>query len=131
MARGGGPAGGRGTASEAAAPLRSAHAVATRIRAAPLARELESLAKRARIDLRAREQPQPPEPNLTEALGLTPREAEVLSLVARGCTNREIARTLFITEKTTEVHVTHILRKLDVATRLQAAAIAHRLAPLP
>ena len=117
--------------SEAAAPLRSAHAVATRIRAAPLARELESLAKRARIDLRAREQPQPTEPNLTEALGLTPREAEVLSLVARGCTNREIARTLFITEKTTEVHVTHILRKLDVATRLQAAAIAHRLAPLP
>ena len=131
MARGGGPAGGRGTALRGgrAAPIgaRRGHAK----RAAPLARELESLAKRARIDLRAREQPQPTDPNLTEALGLTPREAEVLSLVARGCTNREIARTLVITEKTTEVHVTHILRKLDVATRLQAAAIAHRLAPLP
>ena len=64
-------------------------------------------------------------------LGLTPREAEVLRLVAQGCTNREIARTLVISDKTTEVHVTHILRKLDVPTRLRAAAIAHRLAPLP
>ena len=55
----------------------------------------------------------------------------MLSLIAQGCTNREIARTLVISEKTTGVHVTHILRKLDVPTRLQAAAIAHRLASLP
>jgi DNA-binding NarL/FixJ family response regulator len=54
----------------------------------------------------------------------------VLQLIAQGCTNREIARTLVISEKTTGVHVTHILRKLDVPTRVQAAAIADRWAPL-
>ena len=117
--------------SEAAVPLRSAYAVATAIRAAPLARELEALARRVRLDPLAPARTQPPDPELTAALGLTPREAEVLTLVAQGCTNREIARTLVISEKTTGVHVTHILRKLDVPSRLQAAAIAHRLAPLP
>ena len=117
--------------SDAAVPLRAAYAVATRMSAAPLARELEALARRARVDPRAPEQPQPTDPDLAGVLGLTPREAEVLRLVAQGCTNREIARTLVISEKTTEVHVTHILRKLDVPTRLRAAAIAHRLAPLP
>ena len=62
-------------------------------------------------------------------LGLTPREAEVLSLVARGYTNREIAAALVISVKTASVHVSHILRKLGAPNRLEAAAIAHRLAP--
>ena len=62
-------------------------------------------------------------------LGLTPREAEVLTLVARGYTNREIAAALVISVKTASVHVSHILRKLDAPNRLEAAAIAHRLAP--
>ena len=66
---------------------------------------------------------------LEEILGLTPREAEVLSLVARGYTNREIAATLVISVKTASVHVSHILRKLDAPNRLEAAAIAHRLTP--
>ena len=113
--------------SEAAVPLRSAYAVATRMSAAPLANELEALARRGRVDLRAPQRLQPTDPDLAKAWGLTPREAEVLSLIAQGCTNREIARTLVISEKTTGVHVTHILRKLQVPTRLEAAAIAHRL----
>ena len=120
----------RAATVEAAAPLRSAYAVATRLRAKPLIRELATLARRGRITLRAVEPPQPTDPNLSSTFGLTPREGEVLQLIAQGCTNREIARTLVISEKTTGVHVTHILRKLDVLTRVQAAAIAHRWAPL-
>ena len=53
----------------------------------------------------------------------------MLSLVARGLTNREIAAELAISVKTASVHVSHILRKLDAPSRLEAAAIAHRLAP--
>ena len=68
---------------------------------------------------------------LEEALGLTPREADVLALIARGYTNREIATTLVISVKTAGVHVSHILRKLDAPNRQQAAAIAHRLTPGP
>ena len=55
----------------------------------------------------------------------------MLTLVARGLTNREIAAALVISVKTASVHVTHILRKLDVPNRLEAAAIAHRLDPPP
>jgi DNA-binding CsgD family transcriptional regulator len=65
---------------------------------------------------------------LEELLGLTPREAEVLTLVARGYTNREIADKLVISVKTASVHVSHILGKLAVPNRVEAAAIAHRLA---
>jgi DNA-binding NarL/FixJ family response regulator len=52
----------------------------------------------------------------------------VLSLVARGYTNREIAGRLVISEKTAGTHVSHILRKLGAPNRREAAAIAHRLA---
>jgi DNA-binding NarL/FixJ family response regulator len=64
---------------------------------------------------------------LQGALGLTPREAEVLALVSRGYTNREIAQSLVISVKTASVHVSHILGKLDAPNRIEAAAIAHRL----
>jgi DNA-binding CsgD family transcriptional regulator/tetratricopeptide (TPR) repeat protein len=116
--------------AEASVPLREAYAVAARIGAAPLLRELELLAQRARLDLAppiaeshgGRRDPE-------EILGLTPREAEVLRLVARGYTNREIAATLVISVKTAGVHVSHILGKLDAPNRVEAAAIAHRLLP--
>jgi ATP/maltotriose-dependent transcriptional regulator MalT len=62
-----------------------------------------------------------------DPFGLTPRERQVLALVARGATNREIGATLFMAEKTASVHVSRILAKLDVRTRTQAAAVAHRL----
>jgi DNA-binding NarL/FixJ family response regulator len=63
--------------------------------------------------------------------GLTARERQVLELLAEGLTNRRIAKTLFITEKTVSVHVTHILEKLQVTNRSQAGAIArgHGKAP--
>jgi DNA-binding NarL/FixJ family response regulator len=64
-------------------------------------------------------------------LGLTRREAEVLPLVARRCTNREIAAALVISVRTAEHHVAHILRKLGAANRLEAGAIVHRLALVP
>jgi DNA-binding NarL/FixJ family response regulator len=59
------------------------------------------------------------------------REAEVLTLVARGYTNREIAESLVISVRTAGLHVSRILRKLDAPNRLEAAAIAHRLAAPP
>ena len=55
---------------------------------------------------------------------LSPREREVLSLVSRGATNREIADNLTITENTVKVHLRRILDKLDVRNRQQAAAFA-------
>jgi DNA-binding CsgD family transcriptional regulator len=115
---------------EASAPLRAAHAVAARIGATPLLRELELLAERARLELAPSETASPDAAaGLEEALGLTPREVEVLALLARGYTNREIAATLVISAKTASVHVSHILHKLGAPNRLEAAAIAHRLSP--
>ena len=51
----------------------------------------------------------------------------MLALLAQGRTNRQIAQELYISEKTASVHVTHLLRKLRVASRIEAAAIAQRL----
>ena len=58
---------------------------------------------------------------------LTPREREVLDLLATGATNKTIATALFITEKTASVHVSNILAKLGVANRGEAAALARHL----
>ena len=60
-------------------------------------------------------------------LGLTPREFEVLRLVAAGLSNAAIAGQLFISAKTVSVHVSNILAKLGTATRGEASALAHRL----
>jgi DNA-binding CsgD family transcriptional regulator len=64
---------------------------------------------------------------------LTPREREVLALVAQGATNRQIAEKLVIAERTAEIHVGNILSKLGVASRTQAAAyaLAHGLVDAP
>jgi DNA-binding NarL/FixJ family response regulator len=61
-----------------------------------------------------------------DPFGLTPREREVLAMVAEGATNREIGERLFMAEKTASVHVSRILAKLDVRSRTEAAAVAHR-----
>ena len=116
--------------TDASVPLADAYAIAIRLGAKPLARELELLAQRARLDLappatRSDDGTQ----SVEQMLGLTRREAEVLTLVARGYTNREIAATLVISVKTASVHVSHILRKLGATNRLEAAAIAHHVAP--
>ena len=116
--------------AQASEPLRQAHAVATRTGAKPLAEQLELLAQRARLELTSPDAGPPDrKQGLEELLGLTPREAEVLTLLARGYTNREIAAALVISVRTAGVHVSHILRKLGAPNRLEAAAIAHRLSP--
>lgn len=68
-----------------------------------------------------------PPPKRTDTFGLSPREKEVLALIAEGRTNREIGGRLFITEATTAVHVRRILAKLGVAGRVEAATVAIRL----
>jgi DNA-binding CsgD family transcriptional regulator len=65
-------------------------------------------------------------PSLVEELGLTPRELEVLRHLA-GRSNREIGEALFISAKTASVHISSIFRKLNVVSRVQAAAAAHQL----
>jgi len=73
----------------------------------------------------ANETPAPPPPPPTDLLSA--REREVLELLARGCTNREIAEQLVITSSTVKVHVEHILAKLGVSDRTQAAVHAIEL----
>lgn len=55
---------------------------------------------------------------------LSPREQDILRGIARGASNKEIGRDLGIAETTVKIHVQHVLRKLDVASRVQAAVIA-------
>ena len=117
------------SAADASLPAWTAQAIAQRLGARPLQEEIERLAQRARLELAPPSHPTDQASGLGELLGLTPREAEVLGLVARGYTNRQIADTLVISVKTASVHVSHILAKLQVQNRVDAAAIAHRLAP--
>ena len=63
--------------------------------------------------------------------GLTPRELEVLALIAEGRRNADIARRRFVSEKTVDHHVSAILRKLGVRSRGEAAAAAHGLRHAP
>jgi DNA-binding NarL/FixJ family response regulator len=115
-----------GSAAQATDALRAAYDTATALGAEPLVGDIEAIARRTRISLDA-----PTGPVLGQAdavrLGLTSREAEVLSLVAAGKTNREIGTELFVSEKTASVHVSNILRKLGVSSRVDAAAIAQRV----
>jgi len=102
--------------------------IAERIGAARLADEVRLLEQRARLDLESARAPEPqPRLDALSAMGVTRREAEVLDLLAGGRTNRQIAEALFISEKTASVHVTNLLRKLGVSSRIEAAAIAQRL----
>ncbi len=115
-----------GAAAQAVDALRAAYDTATALGAEPLVDDIEALARRARISLDA---PILPVLGRSDAvrLGLTSREAEVLALVAVGKTNREIGAELFVSEKTASVHVSNILRKLGVSSRVDAAAIAQRV----
>ena len=95
-----------------------------------LTADIAALARRARIDLDAPAAPAgtaEPDDSPVARLGLTPRELEVLLLVAEGRTNKAIGETLFMSEKTASVHVSRILAKLGVGGRVEAAAVAHRL----
>lgn len=65
-----------------------------------------------------------PAPSQDPRLGLSPREQQILAEIARGASNKEIARTLEIAEATVKIHVQHILRKLNLSSRVQAALYA-------
>ena len=107
-----------GQRRQAEAELAAARDAAERLGARSLAEEIEQLTVRARLDR---------VPGPDHRFGLTQRERDVLGLVCAGCTNRQIAAHLFITPKTAGLHVSHILAKLNVTTRGEAAALAHRL----
>ena len=71
----------------------------------------------------------PGDPERPQRVPLTPRERQVATLVASGRTNRQIGRALGISEKTAEVHLHHVMSKLDVRSRAEVAAwaVAHHL----
>ncbi len=112
----------RDRASAAAAAARE---IARRLGAAPLTAEIDALLARSRLN------PAPvPRPSAEDRpYGLTEREQEVLALLGTGATNRQIARRLFISERTVGVHVSRVLHKLQVDNRGQAAVLAAKVAP--
>ena len=135
---------GQARSARAKQALRAAHDAAVTLGAHPLRHEIETLAGRARLVL-ARPKVEAPgdgkgdgdrpagvtgaasEAGPGPLAGLTARELDVLALMAEGRTNREIATALYISEKTASVHVSHILAKLGVRSRVQAVAVAHRI----
>jgi ATP/maltotriose-dependent transcriptional regulator MalT len=126
-----------GDRASAASVLAEAKRAADRLGAGWLAGELSGLATRARLDLSAGAPVAETQINGVDRgrenvpqeapFGLTPRELQVMALIAEGATNRQIGAALYMAEKTASVHVSRILAKLGVQSRTQAAAVAHRL----
>ena len=114
----------------AAVHVRRAAEIADRLGARPLREQADWLARRARLTLAGDPAAPAAEPgeHAQREYGLTARELEVLRLLALGRSNRDIAAELFISAKTASVHVSNIMAKLGVASRVEAAAIAYRLA---
>ncbi|MFD8573096.1 helix-turn-helix transcriptional regulator [Streptomyces sp. NPDC059639] len=103
---------------EAAEQARAALDTAVRLGAVPLREDLEALVRRGRLA-----------PALAAGdriAALTARESDVLRLLGRGRTNRQIGEELFISGKTASVHVSNILAKLGAASRTEAVGIAYR-----
>jgi DNA-binding CsgD family transcriptional regulator/tetratricopeptide (TPR) repeat protein len=100
---------------EATEQLTRARNIAVELPAPPLVARIEDLARRANLTVET--VGAPPSGNF----GLTRREQVVLTLLAKGRSNGQIAHELFISTKTASVHVSNILRKLGVANRIEAA----------
>jgi predicted ATPase/DNA-binding CsgD family transcriptional regulator len=106
--------------NEAKQVLATASAEAVTLGSTLLVDRIASLSQRAGFAVA-------PPPEMSPVAGLTPREIEVLQLVAAGRSNGEIGTALFISTKTASVHVSNILAKLGVSGRGEAAAVAHRI----
>jgi DNA-binding CsgD family transcriptional regulator len=109
-----------GQRTAARAPLHEGLALAFRCGARTL--EGRARAELAGIGIRARTT------DRTGADSLTPSERRVVDLAAAGGTNREIAQTLFVTEKTVETHLGRSFRKLDISSRRQLPEVLARAA---
>ena len=121
----------RSSKNAATGLLQEAATAASALGAAPLGAEVAGLARRLPGSSSEVPRWRPKSPHRStssERAALTAREIEVLRLIGEGRSNREIGEALFISAKTASVHVTHILQKLNVATRVQAAIAADRLA---
>ncbi len=114
------------TRATVAVPLRSAHRFAVDAGAIPLRLQVETLAAVGRIPL---EEPAAASGGRSPAPfdSLTKREQEVLSHLVAGRTYAEIAKALFITEKTVSVHVSNLLHKTGTSSRREVAALAVRV----
>ncbi|HVS68783.1 MAG TPA: AAA family ATPase [Mycobacteriales bacterium] len=108
-----------GDAAAAAVEAEQARATAARLGAQSLLAELGAAADSGNGSVRR-------PPKVREIDALTPREQDVLELVATGRSNREIAAALFISAKTVSVHISNVLGKLDASSRTEAVAIARR-----
>jgi DNA-binding CsgD family transcriptional regulator len=115
-----------GDAARAASALRAAHSAALDLASRTLLARVEAVSRRTRISVESATVVTLDQRS-ADRLGLTPREAEVLALVSAGRTNRQIGEVLYVSEKTASVHVSNILRKLGVSSRVEAAAVAQRL----
>jgi DNA-binding CsgD family transcriptional regulator len=111
----------------AAEQLIAARRLAEDLGAVPLLEEIDQLARLARVDTGRRDAVADHGEPVQGTPALTDRERQVLALLADGRTNREIGAALYMSPKTASVHVTHILEKLGVESRVQAAALAVRL----
>ena len=112
------------TAYEYARLLREGGSADDARRADELLAEASELAKRIGMGALL-ERIHPPGGPVVAPSGLSPREVEILRLVARGLSNRDVGRTLSISEHTAANHIRSILRKTGAANRTEAAAYAH------
>ena len=96
-----------------------------------LTRPKETLVVREVLVPRPLDTPFAPDASNIERLGLTPREIEILGLIAQGHSNREIAGKLFVSENTVKTHSANLFAKLSAKRRTQAVQIAKEAGIIP
>jgi DNA-binding CsgD family transcriptional regulator len=118
-----------GRREQAERALAACRSLAGQLPSAPLLALADDLAQRARLA----SQPRPPgrQAAARARYDLTDRETEVLALLVKGDSNRQIARALFISDRTVAVHVSRILDKLGVRNRTEAATLGAQLGVSP
>ena len=114
-----------GRREQAIRALTACQALAHELQAAPLLTRADDLARRARVAPSAAKPARSAVPGTR--FDLTDREIEILGCLVKGDSNRQIARALFISDRTVAVHVSRILDKLGVRNRTEAATVGARL----